>query len=459
MPAVFWLSAIFLIFLLLPFIHHLRKETPIAVERFVMSIANATFYFGFAYVILKTDHRHLLGFIALGMSASYIVMGTLTRRRLASDVNSLFSFVTMAVALLTLAIPLQLKLQGITLMWAVEAPVLIYLGYRFRYLPTRIFGLIVLCIATGRIFTSHWPLHVEQFTPILNKNFAGAIFVAAAIFASWYIHKHFKDRATEIDAPIKIALPIAGGFLALVLFQFEIGIWLSNYYAGTGSKYFFQCAVIAIWAVGALAYLHIGHYTKSRAARLFGFLPLAISMLLAFAAYFDGARLNLQLFLNYRFAASLFAALTILNYAIVFHKAKSELPPRGFGLFGLTSGAFATILLMLISTEVYLFSHRIASDYHAADWSALMGLSLVWGAYATSMLILGFWKRVRALRLAALALYGLTALKLIFVDMSQIGQIYRIISFFVIGALMIAAAYLYNKLESRLQQETREIKS
>jgi len=54
------------------------------------------------------------------------------------------------------------------------------------------------------------------------------------------------------------------------------------------------------------------------------------------------------------------------------------------------------------------------------------------------------------MRLSALALFGITALKLVIVDLATLAQIYRIISFFVLGLLMIGASYLYHHIEKRL---------
>ncbi len=74
----------------------------------------------------------------------------------------------------------------------------------------------------------------------------------------------------------------------------------------------------------------------------------------------------------------------------------------------------------------------------------------MWGAYAIALLVIGFCRGVRSLRLAALALFGLTAIKLVLVDMARVEEVYRIISFFVLGILMIGASYLYHRVEKRL---------
>jgi uncharacterized membrane protein len=82
---------------------------------------------------------------------------------------------------------------------------------------------------------------------------------------------------------------------------------------------------------------------------------------------------------------------------------------------------------------------------------ALMSLSVVWAVYAAAMLGVGFWRRTLPLRLAALALFGVTAAKVVAVDIAGVRQIYRVVSFFVLGLLMIGAGYLYHLIEKRFE--------
>ena len=56
----------------------------------------------------------------------------------------------------------------------------------------------------------------------------------------------------------------------------------------------------------------------------------------------------------------------------------------------------------------------------------------------------------RTLRLSALALFGATALKVVISDMSKVEEVYRIVSFLVLGVLLIGASYLYHRVERRL---------
>jgi uncharacterized membrane protein len=105
----------------------------------------------------------------------------------------------------------------------------------------------------------------------------------------------------------------------------------------------------------------------------------------------------------------------------------------------------------VIGAEAYL--HYAAFDTAAAvgraGRRAHTALSIAWSAYAAILLALGFARGSRPLRLAGLGLLGMVAVKLLLIDLAGAPQGYRVLSFLVVGALMIAVSYAYHRLEHR----------
>ena len=65
-------------------------------------------------------------------------------------------------------------------------------------------------------------------------------------------------------------------------------------------------------------------------------------------------------------------------------------------------------------------------------------------------------RRSRLLRLMSLALLGLTTLKVVLLDLSALDRAYRIVSFIVLGAILLAVSYLYQKSQQRAAAEAPE---
>lgn len=77
-------------------------------------------------------------------------------------------------------------------------------------------------------------------------------------------------------------------------------------------------------------------------------------------------------------------------------------------------------------------------------------LSVLWAVAAIVYLGIGFARMVALLRYLAIALFGMTICKVMLVDMANLDMIYRIVSFIVLGVLLLAASLLYQKLSERI---------
>jgi uncharacterized membrane protein len=77
-------------------------------------------------------------------------------------------------------------------------------------------------------------------------------------------------------------------------------------------------------------------------------------------------------------------------------------------------------------------------------------LTVAWGLEAVALLIAGFPLRDRVLRLSGLTLFLVCILKLFLYDLSQLETLYRIISFIVLGAIMVAVSWIYTRFRERV---------
>jgi len=576
-PTAAWLLAFFFTFLILPFVYHLRHCTTTTVYQFMMSLSHATISFCFLYRVLHADHHRLLAWFVLGMSGCYTALGAISRKRVPDDARGLFGFITLAVVLLTAAVPIRLNLYGVTIAWAIEGPALVYLGYRFRYRPVRFGGLVVLLLSVLRIFAVHWPLHRAAFTPILNGAFLSVIWVPAALVVYAVIHRLHDREASPEDRTLRAASAIAAGFLTLLILQVEVGqglklkdlpnfarcavtlVWAlgSAAFLAAGLKlrdvayrvsglvaliiaiagvanlhiqdprgdyflllsprfmtmmlvgavifvtaslfrrnrdlcgkeetevgrYLFVAAgiflllglsvefhsyciqtiadlvqaksmarmlVTIVWLFGSIAFLSVGFRTSSQLARAVGTVTLALTLCLGLHLHALDARGSAALFLSPRFLTELVVVATMFGYARFLHRYREIVTEQERTIGQKLWGAATLLLLIVMTLEVDSFWLQKLAGEPNAKWVARMSVTILWGLYASASLWIGFWRRVRALRLAALGLFGLTALKLIFVDLAGVERIYQVLAFLVTGGLMIGASYLYHRLEQRL---------
>jgi uncharacterized membrane protein len=98
-------------------------------------------------------------------------------------------------------------------------------------------------------------------------------------------------------------------------------------------------------------------------------------------------------------------------------------------------------------------------DYHNLEIARDFTYSALWMAYGAMLMIVGFLRRSAFVRWQALILIAVTIVKVFVYDVSQLDRAYRIVSFIVLGALLLAISFVYQrdwlKLSSRDTSQSR----
>ncbi|MGW8257716.1 MAG: DUF2339 domain-containing protein, partial [Thermoguttaceae bacterium] len=105
-------------------------------------------------------------------------------------------------------------------------------------------------------------------------------------------------------------------------------------------------------------------------------------------------------------------------------------------IFGIASLA---LLFIFLTLEVNSLLQCFAPGLRVG------GVSILWSLFALGLLLPGIWKDMSVLRYAALALFAVVAVKVLFFDLEHLEQIYRIIAFFLLGILVLSGSFVYLK--------------
>ncbi|HWO20508.1 MAG TPA: DUF2339 domain-containing protein [Kofleriaceae bacterium] len=436
-----WLAVLHLMFVAVPLGDRLRRRVALAPGRApgraLLTAANAGTALVAAAAICDGDRR-TLGIVVLAMAALYTALEALSRWRSASARGEL-ELVGLAAALATLAVPLLLRDRAVTLAWSLEAPALLALGFRDRLRALRVGASGVLALALLHGLATGWPLLAAGSRAFANPAFASALIapLAALLFAA--VHHARRDRGDEGDRWYAAAALLAGIAAILALVHHE----LARYFALAGRRDLGDAAVPLVWAIGSLLGLAACARRSPAPAGLDKASALAalIAAGLCVIAYRAPGHPDALLALNLRFVAAAVTAAAAAASAAMIGRRDPE------------QGRLAWITAIVgfglaIGAEAYL--HYAAVDPFAhAGRRAHTALSIAWSGYAAVLLAIGFVRRRRAFRLAGLALLGLVAVKLLLIDLAGAAQAYRVLSFLVVGALMIAVSYAYHRLERR----------
>lgn len=116
----------------------------------------------------------------------------------------------------------------------------------------------------------------------------------------------------------------------------------------------------------------------------------------------------------------------------------------------LLSGLFGIFLFIVLNIETSAFFY----DYLPA--ARFASISVLWTIFSVLLMLKGFRDNSLALRRVSLGLFMLTLLKVFRFDMVNISTPYRIISFIILGVVLVCTSYLYHKFRGRIMDAVTE---
>lgn len=325
---VFFVLVFAAIFATIPLLTPLTKSrwhAGFSITLTLLPLFNAAALF-LALLAMYDTERVTLTWYALGLAAAYLLLSSQFKRRAGSDpavvrtINLLH--IAIAIAFITIAIPLKLNAHWITIGWLVESAVLLFVAVRTRTDFLRYFAVSTLVLGIIRLLI-YDNFHVE--TLVFNARFATYL----------------------------IAIAILGGIVAV-----------GDRFAKEGERPFLQLAGVVLNLLALCA------------------------LTLEASDYFGRQLANL--------------------YRVAPHNRYGQLQQQ-------------------------------------IEFGRNFSYSAIWLAYGAGLMTFGFWKRSAFVRWQALALVAFTIGKVFLYDVSMLQQGYRIVSFIVLGAVLMSISYIYHR--------------
>lgn len=317
--------AVFLIFLLANLTRQMLLRQNNDFEDLTIVVLNPFVFFSTIYYLLNPQHHEWMGVMAIAMALVYAISAKILLDRADSQRSHLLILIAIALTFLTIAIPIQLKSNWITITWAVEALALLWVGLESRSQRLRIIASMLFVLALAKLFIWDTPFYTRPaFTPIFNRYFLSSFAIVFCLFSGAALYQRLNKQT------------------------------LNKQTRGLAAQYLFLLtAIVTLWLITS-----VDTYT-----------------------YF-AARAALQ---------------------------------------------------------------HTAEEVNHQEWLGQMALSVVWATYAALLAAIGFSRRSAWIRWAALALFALTVVKAMLVDIAVLAQLYRIIVFFVLGILLLLVAWGYHR--------------
>jgi uncharacterized membrane protein len=376
---------------------------------------------------------------------------------------------------------------SLSTLWAIYGATLLAVGLLKKRLVLRVVAFILFAAAAGDVIYNSAFYAAVWHVPVFNHTFMAYALLVASLAAG----ARFYARANEENAyerPVALpALAVAANVLGLTALSLEaVGYYdrAASQLAATTArasaigdaferldegKFF---ALVLIWILyGACAFL-FGARRRAAAWRYGGLLALAIATPLALSldVRFYSAGWHALVF-NRTLAAFALLVAALWLVARTYARSFGEYLEASTLLPVVTVAANVLALFALSAEAAGYFESRAAETLSRVfqttpglpsggferrrdlELAKQLSLSVIWALYGAGLLITGRVRRVRLLRLMALLLLSLTTLKVFFWDLASLDRAYRIVSFIVLGAILLAVSYLYQKSQQRAAAE------
>jgi len=451
----------------LVFLYNLRRGLASSVLELIHLTLNAGLFSLAAYwLIREAVGRPWPAVMTLGLALYYVLHVALFVSRGLKDRGLLIALIALAGVYTTLTMPLAMEQESLTMAWALQALMFVWLGHRLSSHFLRQLGYGVYLVTLFRLMAFEMP-RIDAATAAHDtlslywKELASRLWTFGVSFASIVTAFVIERRAARLRpaealpdtpdlAPAEIASRVF--FWSTVVFLFVylhlelyamFGFWLP----------WRPTALTLLWCGAGVAFLalYLDSGSVASLVALGVFLAGAVAKTLFVdlpdwdfcpGCYFDAAWSPFLALTRWIGFGAVLALLAGAWYGT------GRRGPRGVPQ---TFGYAALALLWLYTTlELSTLLKWRVPTFQAG------GVSVLWTLFALAFVAGGIWRNVRPIRLTGLLLFAVVTAKVFLVDLEHMPSGYRVIAFMAVGALLLLGSFAYLRASRKFttQEET-----
>jgi uncharacterized membrane protein len=325
----FWLTAFFFLFAAMSFLYNITHQQKTTFRDLSLITLNGGCYFLWTYGLLESRYSDYLGFYAVLMAAVYVALGSVAYRRAQEDSYLFLVFLGLGLTCLTIAIPVQLKQNWITVGWSVEAAVLTWVGFQLDSSKTRRAALLIVTMVVFRLLfldsSFNWAF-ADDFTFLFNKR--GMAFSAGilSLFAMAYLYHRNREKLEDIERWLTGGLFIGANLLVLFFLTTEISSSFeasyyreSDYQLKRVIRSRMQLSISALWGFYSIVLVTVGILRRVQPLRLLAILLFAATILKVF--FVDLGEMEKI----YRIIASIGLGVILLAVSMMYQRYRTQI--------------------------------------------------------------------------------------------------------------------------------------
>jgi len=463
-------SVFFLQFLLMNLAHHVHRKTKIVWLDISILLINTSYYFGIGMQIIEKPFQ---GLFTLALAAINLTAVLLIYKNEKIDKNITYFLIGITLTFVSLTAPIQLTGHNITIFWSAELVLLYWLFKKSNITLLRksvgIISILIL-ISIGMDWQAFYLDSYEVKTIFINKGFVTTVLATLAFGILWFWVKD-ENKPFQLTSFVVEPKNVRRFILGSALLLLYTGLYIELHYqliTRLETDYGVE-TLMAAYTLIVLNVLWLKFSSKQHHELSKWFLVVNAGFLVFYLLHYNlivGEIVN-DLFRSETSLNGPYYGIHFINIALIaalLYRIIQELKKVEYAKPELQiayNWIFVSFIVILASSEVHNLSTFLQSSSEkslasVSSFNLKIILPLLWGILSFVFMYLGMMKGNKHFRIAALALFALTILKLLLFDLKDISEGGKIAVFISLGVLLLIISFMYQKLKKLIFDEENE---
>ena len=202
-------------------------------------------------------------------------------------------------------------------------------------------------------------------------------------------------------------------------------------------------AVTVGWAAEGAAVIALGLIERRDWLRFGGTVLFVIAILRTLDLLMSPAPASYVVVANPRAACALLVV--GLCYALAWLHRREAAAPAYAAAVACCVVAAQIVSLVFLTREIHAYF-----AVHGGGFTRELMVSVTWAIYATVLIVVGLQRQYAIVRYFAIAVFGVTILKVFLGDLAQLERIYRVMSVIGLGIALLLTSYLYQRMRNQV---------
>lgn len=491
--AFFFATIFYFVFFFQNIIYNLKESKKFKAWEFFILLSNSFAYFGAGLYILHNSAPEFKGFFTALVSIFNFIFAFSLYKKSEIDRNLVYLLIGLVLSFISLIGPIQLHGNYITLFWAAEAVILLWMWQKTEIKLIKLSSVLVLSVMFFSLFMdwekiySHYS-EIETMSILLNKGFLTGLTVLVSLVLLLILLTKEKPENFLANLKVKhysLGLQIAFVGVLYSVFLLEISYHLNIYFENVMERNAILSAYNIAYILGLIIWLSPRKSKINKQVALgFGLLALTIYALYVLPTFaqlrdlsIEGKSLSSSPFVLHYISLFMIFLLVAFNFLNVkkleMFDEKAERFNLWFSVFlvlGILSAEIDNFVLFsyfdystLVPQEGFdsIYSWQI-TDYKDSilSQSHKIAFPVLWGVSSFVLMVIGLRKDMRDLRIISLVVFFITVFKLFAIDVWDMAEGGRILAFVLLGVLLLIISFMYQKLKHLVleKEDEQEIK-